>query len=97
MSRLNAMRKATDRSIKSYWSIAVRRLFATLNEIPWVSLTALSTLLGGAILFVYFRSIGHVPSDLSSLFGLGVTTSIAVPSRVIISPSVAGLCLEPAS
>lgn len=83
MSRLNATRIVKDPSIRSYWPIVVRRLFASLNEVPWVSLTALSTLFGGAILFIYFRSIEHVPSDLSSLFGLGVTTSIVSLALVI--------------
>lgn len=76
MSRLNAMRKAKEATVKSHWPVTVRRLFATLNEIPWGSLAALSAMVGGIVLFLYFRSIGYVPTDLSALFGLGITSSI---------------------
>lgn len=57
---------------KSVWSYKTRRLFQSLNEIPWLSLTALGTLLGVTILFWYFRSIDFFPSDFSVLIGLGV-------------------------
>ena len=58
--------------VKSVWSYKTRRLFRSLNEIPWLSLTALGTLLGVTILFWYFRSIDFFPSDFSVLIGLGV-------------------------
>lgn len=58
--------------VKSVWSHKTRRLFRSLNEIPWLSLTALGTLLGVTILFWYFRSIDFFPSDFSVLIGLGV-------------------------
>lgn len=76
MSRLNAKRQEKAAAVKSFWPVGFQRLFLSLNEIPWVSLTAFSTVLGGAVLFLYFRSIGHFPSDLSALFGLGITTAI---------------------
>jgi len=57
---------------KSVWSHKTRRLFQSLNEIPWLSLTAIGTLLGVTILFWYFRSIDFFPSDFSVLIGLGV-------------------------
>lgn len=58
--------------VKSVWSHKTRRLFRSLNEIPWLSLTALGTFLGVTILFWYFRSIDFFPSDFSVLIGLGV-------------------------
>lgn len=58
--------------VKSVWSHKTRRLFRSLNEIPWLSLTALGTLLGVTILFWYFRSIDFFPSDFSVVIGLGV-------------------------
>jgi hypothetical protein len=76
MSRLNAKRQEKTVVVKSLWPVSIRGIFLSLNEIPWVSLTALSTAWGGALLFIYFRSIGYVPSDLSALFGLGVTTAV---------------------
>lgn len=60
------------REIKSVWSYRTRRLFQTLNEVPWLSLTALGTLLGVSVLFWYFRTIDFFPSDFSALIGLGV-------------------------
>jgi hypothetical protein len=57
---------------KSVWSHKTRRLFQSLNEIPWLSLTAIGSLLGVTILFWYFRSIDFFPSDFSVLIGLGV-------------------------
>lgn len=57
---------------KSVWSHKTRRVFQSLNEIPWLSMTAIGTLLGVAILFWYFRSIDFFPSDFSVLIGLGV-------------------------
>lgn len=57
---------------KSVWSHKTRRVFQSLNEIPWLSLTAIGTLLGVTILFWYFRSIDFFPSDFSVLIGLGV-------------------------
>lgn len=62
-------------SPKSYWPADMQRLFQTLNEIPWASLTALSTLIGGSVLFAYFRSIGYQPTGPVELVGLGITTA----------------------
>ena len=76
MSRLNAKRQEKTVVVKSLWPLSIRRVFLSLNEVPWVSFTALSTAWGGALLFIYFHSIGYVPSDLSALFGLGVTTAV---------------------
>ncbi|MFZ3126434.1 MAG: hypothetical protein WA136_00330 [Rhodoferax sp.] len=64
--------RAVSGEVKSVWSHKTRRLFQSLNEIPWLSLTALGTLLGVTILFWYFRSIDFFPSDFSVLIGLGV-------------------------
>lgn len=83
MSRLNTRHLRTVQASKSYWPIGVSRLFASLHEIPWIGLTALGTLTGSALLFIYFRSLDHLPSELSSLVALGVTTSIVSLAMVL--------------
>ena len=81
------------KEIKSHWPNWVRRLFQTLEEIPWVSLTAISTLFGVVILFSYFRSIDYFPNDFSAVIGMGAAASIgaitviAVLSFVLIAPA----------
>jgi hypothetical protein len=45
------------------------RISRALKEIPWVSLGAISTGLGAATLYFYFRSIDYMPSDLAALIG----------------------------
>jgi len=81
------------KEIRSHWPSWVLRLFRTLEEIPWVSLTAVSTLSGVMILFLYFRSIDYFPSDFSALIGLGAATSIGaitvigVLSVTLIAPA----------
>lgn len=55
----------------------MRSLFQALNEVPWLSLTALGTLLGVSVLFWYFSSIDFFPSDFSALIGLGVGAAIS--------------------
>jgi hypothetical protein len=81
------------KEVKSHWPNWARRLFQTLEEIPWVSLTAISTLFGVMILFLYFRSIDYFPNDFSALIGLGAATSIgailviAALSFILIAPA----------
>lgn len=81
-------------SHKSYWPADMQRLFQTLNEIPWASLTALSTLIGGTVLFAYFRSIGYQPTGAVELVGLGITTAfvslalLAFFALVLFSPAL---------
>lgn len=72
MPKFIKKKSAASRVIMPVWSHKTRRIFLSLNEIPWLSLTALGTLLGVTILFWYFRSIDFFPSDYSVLIGLGV-------------------------
>jgi hypothetical protein len=62
--------------VQSLWPTWCRRIFQALDDIPWVSLTAISTLAGVLILFVYFRSIDYFPSDFSALISLGAAASV---------------------
>ncbi|MDR7307653.1 hypothetical protein [Rhodoferax saidenbachensis] len=72
MPKFIKKKSAASSAIKPVWSHKTRRIFLSLSEIPWLSLTALGTLLGVTILFWYFRSIDFFPSDYSVLIGLGV-------------------------
>lgn len=72
MPKFIKKKSAASSVIKPVWSHKTRRIFLSLSEIPWLSLTALGTLLGVTILFWYFRSIDFFPSDYSALIGLGV-------------------------
>jgi hypothetical protein len=67
----------------SLWPLEIQRLFLSLSEIPWASLTALSTVLGGSLLFVYFRSIGVQLTGLTELVGLGITTALVSLAMLI--------------
>jgi len=69
-------RKVKVAPAQSLWPNWWRCLFQALEEIPWVSLTAMSTLMGVLILFAYFRSIDYFPSDFSALISLGAAASI---------------------
>lgn len=69
----------------SLWPSWVRRLFVSLREIPWASLTALSTLFGAVILFMYFRSIDHLPSDFSALVGLGIAAAFCAVALLVLT------------
>src|SRR5262245_18852561 len=60
------------------WPAWLQRTLAALEEIPWIQLTALAVLCGAALQFHYFKSIGHVPSELGALTALAVSTSAAV-------------------
>ncbi len=77
MPKIYGKRETGDNAIPSFWPEATKRWFESLGEIPWVSLAAGSTVLGGAILFLYFQSIGYMPTDLSALAGLGSVTALA--------------------
>jgi hypothetical protein len=80
-----------EKLIKSYWSDSAQRFFVSLHEIPWISLTAISTLAGVLILFAYFRSIDHFPSDFSAVIGLGAAAAAcAVGFLIAISLSLFG-------
>lgn len=83
MPKIYGRRIVNEKRIKSYWPNWVRRLFETLKEIPWLSLTAVSTLLGALILFIYFQSIDHFPSDFSALIGLGAAASVSALALVV--------------
>lgn len=78
-SRNNVRKTVT----KSYWSDRVRRGFLTLSEIPWVSITAMSTLFGVLMLFFYFRSIDFFPADFSSVVALGAATAAGTIAVVV--------------
>jgi len=45
---------------------------AFVRDFPWVGLGVVSTCLGVLILFAYFRGMGHVPADLSTILATGV-------------------------
>lgn len=75
MPKFISRKKIPEKRVQSYWPKGTLRLFETLREIPWVSLTAISTLCGVLILFLYFRSIEHFPSDFSSLISLGAAAA----------------------
>jgi hypothetical protein len=61
----------------SPWPYWLQVVFQALHEVPWIGLTTVSALAGAAVLFTYFKSIGHVPSDLAALTSLAVSTSAA--------------------
>lgn len=84
MSKIYGKKAINTRVVRSYWPDWVRRLFETLREIPWVSLTAISTLSGVLILFLYFQSIGHFPSDFAALVSLGAATAICAIGVVAV-------------
>lgn len=84
MPRVYGKRKIYTATIESFWSAPMRRLFESIKEIPWVSLAAFSTLLGGSVLFFYFRSIGYMPSDLSALVALGGVTALATFGVLVV-------------
>lgn len=86
MPKFISRKKIPEKRIHSYWPKGTLRLFETLREIPWVSLTAISTLCGVLILFLYFRSIDHFPSDFSSLISLGAAAAAcAIAVLVVLS------------
>ena len=76
MPKVFGKKNAVDVAVTSYWPKWARRLFESLKEIPWLSLTAVGTLLGVLILFCYFQSIDHFPSDFSALISLGAATAV---------------------
>lgn len=84
MPKIYGKRNVGEKPIQSYWPEWTSRLFESLKEIPWLSLTAVSTLLGALILFSYFRSIDHFPSDFSSLVGLGAATALCAFALVVV-------------
>jgi hypothetical protein len=75
MPNFISKRNHKEKKIKSYWPESAKRIFESLNEIPWISLTAISTLTGILILVAYFRSIDHSPSDFSVVIGLGAVAA----------------------
>lgn len=85
MSKIINKRNTVEKSTKPYWPEGTRRLFQTLKEIPWISLSAINTLFGVLILFLYFKSIDHFPSDFSSLISLGVAASLCAAMLVVAS------------
>jgi hypothetical protein len=84
MSKIYGKKTINTKVIRSYWPDWVRRLFETLREIPWVSLTAISTLAGVLILFLYFQSINYFPSDFAALVSLGAATAICAIGVVVV-------------
>lgn len=76
MPKVFGKKSVVERTVTSYWPKWARRLFESLKEIPWLSLTAVGTLLGVLILFSYFQSIDYFPSDFSALISLGVATAV---------------------
>lgn len=76
MPKVFGKKNAVEVAVTSYWPKWARRLFESLEEIPWLSLTAVGTLLGVLILFCYFQSIDHFPSDFSALISLGAATAV---------------------
>lgn len=86
MPKFISRKKIPEKRVQSYWPKGTLRLFETLREIPWVSLTAISTLCGVLILFLYFSSIDHFPSDFSSLISLGAAAAAcAIGVLVVLS------------
>ncbi|SFB73502.1 hypothetical protein SAMN05216344_102121 [Polaromonas sp. OV174] len=67
-------KKIVVRPVKSLWPHWIARVFESFREIPWLSLTAIGTFLGVVLLFLYFRSIEHFPSEFSVVVSLGVAT-----------------------
>ena len=51
-------------------------LMRTLHDIPWVSLGAIGTGVGVALLYAYFRSIDFMPSDIPSILGASVFVAL---------------------
>jgi hypothetical protein len=76
MPKVFGKKNVVEVTVTSYWPKWARRLFESLKEIPWLSLTAMGTLLGVLILFCYFQSIDHFPSDFSALISLGAATAV---------------------
>lgn len=76
MPKFIRRKKTPAAAVASYWPIWTRRLFESLQDIPWLPLTAIGTLFGALLLFLYFRSIDYFPNDLSLLIGLGLATVV---------------------
>ncbi len=71
-------------AVTSYWPLPARRLFVSLQEVPWIGLTAIGTLLGVVILFTYFQSIDYFPSDFSALFGIGIASALVAIACIVV-------------
>jgi hypothetical protein len=84
MSKIYGKKATPDKGVRSYWPDWVRRLFETLKEIPWVSLTAISTLSGVLILFLYFQSIDYFPSDFAALITLGAAAAVCAIGVIVV-------------
>jgi hypothetical protein len=72
---------------KSLWPGWIARLFDAFREIPWISFAAVGTGCGVVILFFYFWSIDHFPSDIASVVALGATTA-AYSMAVLIAAAI---------
>jgi hypothetical protein len=91
MPKVISQKNLKEKHIKSYWPNSAKRFFASLSEIPWIGLTAVSTLAGVSILFAYFRSIDHFPSDFSAVIVLGAAAAACgLGFLVLISLSLFG-------
>lgn len=66
---------------------SVRQFFDALRDVPWLALTTVAILAGASVLFHYFNSIGHIPSDFATLTGLGITTA-AVALGLLLTAAV---------
>lgn len=75
------------------WPTPLQRLFAALNEVPWVGVTAVGVLAGAAVQFEYFKSVGHVPLDAGTLTSIAITTAVA---SVVLLATAALLLAWPA-
>jgi len=68
------------------WPSWARRAVQALEQIPWLAITTLAIIGGSALQFAYFKSIGHVPSDLGALTSLSVATAgIALATVVVLA------------
>lgn len=84
MPEVHIEKESKTGAVQSFWPDFTWRLFESLKEIPWVSLAAGSTVLGGSILFFYFRSIAFIPTDLSTLVGLGGAAALAALGLFVV-------------
>ncbi len=84
MPKFISRKKVPENQVQSFWPKGTLRLFQTLREIPWVSLTAISTLCGVLILFLYFRTIEHFPSDFSALISLGAAAAACALAVLVV-------------
>lgn len=72
----------------TYWSVPAQKFFLSLAQLPLINLSALCTLFGAGMLFVYFRSIDQMPADANVLLGLAVAATLCAAGIVLGAAAV---------